>query len=144
MPRNCHAASQFRAGDRSGGTCSTVALLWLAMQVRRTNSAATSAPRLIERWRVGHAFDEQLVAIQLDDPDGEVLLMSPSQALALGQALVAEGETLSNQMKTPTPRGAGDSINSSHQRVGLNASDRPTPPRGPGQRRTDGGRATEG
>ena len=126
--------------DRFRGTSSTVTLLWLAMQVRMTNSATTSPPRRIERWRVGHSHQEQLVAIQLDDPNGEVVLMSPSQALALSQALMAEGETLSKQMKTPTSRKVGDSINSSRQRVRLNVSDRLKLPRGPGRRRTDGGK----
>jgi hypothetical protein len=39
--------------------------------------------------------------VQLSNPNGEVVLMSPSQALALGQALMAEARTLSESSNRP-------------------------------------------
>ena len=53
------------------------------------------APKSVERWRVGNS--DKHVAVQVGDSTEPSFLLPPLEAIALGRALVAEGQALLSQ-----------------------------------------------
>ena len=56
------------------------------------NSESSNLPKVVETWRVGTS--EGHVAVQVGPSVEPVFLLPPLQAIALGRALVAQGQAL--------------------------------------------------